>query len=161
MTSLPLPRPGREAAEAYVAQHFAHLVCDGVRGSGSFTGGQVAADSALAAFDITGYATRRNEVYPPSRRGASRLSPYIRHGLLSLPDVWDHVAAGPRRDVEQMPEEVVLAIGPSMSLANRPVAREPHPGLVDEPSVALQLRQRKVETRQPPRPSFVRRNATC
>ncbi len=107
MTSLPLPRPGREAAEAYVAQHLAHLVCDGVRGSGSFTGGQVAADSALAAFDITGYATRRNEVYPPSRRGASRLSPYIRHGLLSLPDVWDHVAAGHRRDVEKFRDELL------------------------------------------------------
>ena len=34
---------------------------------------------------MTGYAARRNEVWPPERRGASRLSPYIRHGLIDLP----------------------------------------------------------------------------
>ena len=107
MTLLPSPGLGRAAAEAFVAQHLSHLACDGVRGSGSFAGGQLAADSALAAFDITGYATRRNEVYPPSRRGASRLSPYIRHGLLSLEDVWDHVAGGPRRDVEKFRDELL------------------------------------------------------
>lgn len=107
MTALPPPRVGRDAAEEYVARHLAHLVCDEVQGSGSFTGGQAAADAALAAFDVTGYATRRNEVYPPSRRGASRLSPYIRHGLLSLPDVWDHVADGPRRDVEKFRDELM------------------------------------------------------
>ena len=62
MTLLPSPGLGRVAAEAFVAKHLAHLACDGVRGSASFAGGQVAADSALAAFDVTGYATRRNEV---------------------------------------------------------------------------------------------------
>ena len=107
MSFLASPRPGRVAAEAFVAQHLAHLACDGVRGAESFTGGQVAADSALAAFDVTGYATRRNEVYPTSRRGASRLSPYIRHGLLSLTDVWDHVAGGPGRDVEKFRDELL------------------------------------------------------
>jgi deoxyribodipyrimidine photo-lyase len=107
MTSLPPPRPGREAAEEFVARHLAHLVCDEVRGSGSFVGGQRAADAALAAYDVTGYAARRNEVSPPSRRGASRLSPYIRNGLLSLPDVWDHVADGPRRDVEKFRDELL------------------------------------------------------
>ena len=39
-----------------------------------------AADAALASFDLTGYARRRNEVLPPSRRGASGLSPWIRNG---------------------------------------------------------------------------------
>jgi deoxyribodipyrimidine photo-lyase len=107
MTSLPLPLPGRAAAEEYVARHLAPLVCDEVRGSQSFTGGQAAADAALAAFDVTGYASRRNEVLPASRRGASRLSPYIRHGLLSLPEVWDHVADGPRRDVEKFRDELL------------------------------------------------------
>jgi deoxyribodipyrimidine photo-lyase len=107
MTSLPPIRPGREAAEEYVARHLAHLACDGVRGSGSFTGGQAAADAALAAFDVTGYARRRNEVHPPSSRGASRLSPYIRHGLLSLPEVWNHVTGGPRSDVEKFSDELL------------------------------------------------------
>jgi deoxyribodipyrimidine photo-lyase len=103
MTSLPPPG----AAEEYVARHLAHLTCDAVRGSGSFRGGQRAADAALAAFDVSGYAGRRNEVSPPSRRGASRLSPYIRHGLLSLPDVWGHVEGGPGRDVEKFRDELL------------------------------------------------------
>lgn len=107
MTSLPLPRPGRPAAEEFVAQHLAHLSCDVVRGSESFTGGQASADGALAAFDVTGYANRRNEVLPMSARGASRLSPYIRHGLLTLPDAWDHVEGGPRRDVDKFRDELL------------------------------------------------------
>lgn len=107
MSTLPLPSPGRAGAEEYVARHLAHLTCDGVRGSQSFTGGQAAADASLAAFDVAGYASRRNEVFPASRRGASRLSPYIRHGLLSLRDVWDHVADGPHRDVEKFRDELL------------------------------------------------------
>ena len=107
MTSLPLPRPGRAAAEEYVARHLAHLTCDEVRGSRSFTGGQATADRALAAFDVTGYAGRRNEVFPASRRGASRLSPYIRHGLLLLPEVLHHVTGGPGRDVDKFRDELL------------------------------------------------------
>jgi deoxyribodipyrimidine photo-lyase len=107
MTLLPRPRPGRAAAEEYVERHLAHLACDAVRGSQSFTGGQESADAALDAFDVTGYARRRNEVHPESSRGASRLSPYIRHGLLLLRDVWDHVAGGPHRDVEKFREELL------------------------------------------------------
>lgn len=106
MTLLPPPLPGRAAAEEYVDRHMAHLICDAVRGSRSFTGGQATADAALAAFDVSGYSSRRNEVYPTSGRGASRLSPFIRHGLLSLPEVWDRVASGPRRDVEKFRDEL-------------------------------------------------------
>ncbi len=107
MSVLPPPGTGRDAAEEYVARHLAHLACDPVRGSASFTGGQSAADAALAAFDVTGYAGRRNEVFPAARRGASRLSPYIRHGLLSLSDVWEHVADGPSGDVEKFRDELL------------------------------------------------------
>ena len=102
-----MPGGGRAAAEAYVTLHLAHLTCDAVRGSRSIAGGQAAADAALAAFDVTGYAGRRNDVLPESRRGASRLSPYIRHGLLSLPDVWGYVAGGPSRDVEKFRDELL------------------------------------------------------
>ncbi len=105
--ALPLPRPGREAAEELVGRHLGHLVCDDVRGSSSFSGGQVAADAALAAFDVAGYASERNEVWPPVRRGASRLSPHIRHGLLTLGEVWDRVEGGPRRDVEKFRDELL------------------------------------------------------
>ncbi len=105
--SLPLPRPGREAAEELVRRHLGHLVGDEVRGSRSFVGGQAAADAALASFDVTGYASERNEVWPTTRRGASRLSPYIRHGLLTLGEVWDRVAGGPRRDVDKFRDELL------------------------------------------------------
>ena len=106
MTHLPLPEPGQSAAEAWVAAHLGHLVDDAVAGSTVFRGGQSHADAALAAFDVTGYAARRNEVWPPGRRGASQLSPFIRHGLLPLRTVWDAVAGGPERDVQKFRDEL-------------------------------------------------------
>ncbi len=107
MTRLSTPASGRDAAEAFVADHFSHLVCDEVAGSDDFRGGQAAADAALARFDVSGYARNRNEVLPVARRGASALSPYIRHGLLTLPQVWAHVADGPERDVKKFRDELM------------------------------------------------------
>ncbi|MBY5163868.1 deoxyribodipyrimidine photolyase [Nitriliruptoria bacterium AS10] len=66
--------------------------------SPAFRGGQAAADAALADLDVRGYASRRNDVLPGDRRGATRLSPWIRHGLLTLPRVWHAVADAPARD---------------------------------------------------------------
>ncbi len=104
---LALPEPGQAAAEQFVADNLAHLVCDEIAGSQRFRGGQRAADAALAAFDVSGYAERRNEVYPQPKRGASGLSPYIRHGLLSLSAVWNHVGGGPGRDVDKFRDELL------------------------------------------------------
>lgn len=70
-------------------------------------GGQLAADAALHAFEVRGYARRRNNVWPPQTRGASRLSPYIRHGLLSLREVWNHVGGGPSADVAKFRDELL------------------------------------------------------
>jgi deoxyribodipyrimidine photo-lyase len=78
-----------------------------VRASGSHRGGQSAADEALAAFDVTGYAATRSLVEPVADRGASGLSPWIRHGLLPLRRVWDHVGGGPARDVERFRDELL------------------------------------------------------
>ncbi len=78
-----------------------------VRASGSHRGGQSAADEALAAFDVTGYAATRSLVEPVAYRGASGLSPWIRHGLLPLRRVWDHVGGGPARDVERFRDELL------------------------------------------------------
>lgn len=72
-----------------------------------FRGGQAAADRALELFDVSGYAATRNEAYPQRRRGASGLSPYIRHGLLNLPRVWQAVAGGPARDVKKFRDELL------------------------------------------------------
>lgn len=44
--------------------HLGHLGCDDVAASGAFRGGQRAADAALVAFDVAGYARRRNQVLP-------------------------------------------------------------------------------------------------
>jgi deoxyribodipyrimidine photo-lyase len=107
VTQLPLPQPGQTAAAAFVASHLGHVVDGDVTPSLRFTGGQQRADAALAAFDVSGYASNRNEVYPQPSRGASGLSPYIRHGMLSLRDVWDHVAGGPERDVKKYRDELL------------------------------------------------------
>jgi deoxyribodipyrimidine photo-lyase len=101
-----VPDPGPEAAVAFVRAHLADLACDTPAASGAFRGGQTAADAALAALDVTGYARRRNEVWPPERRGATKLSPWIRHGLLDLPTLWDAVADSPGRDRTKFRDEL-------------------------------------------------------
>ena len=83
-----LPVPGFGDEEDWVREHLSDLVDGEVHESGAFRGGQQAADAALNAFDVSGYAASRSEVYPAARRGASRLSPYIRHGLITLPRAW-------------------------------------------------------------------------
>ena len=107
-----LPTPGFPvgdgvAAVAWVGAHLDGLYVGELTHSDSFVGGQSRADAALANFDVTGYAARRNEVWPRSRRGASMLSPYIRHGLLTLPRVWQHVGGGPPRDVAKFRDELL------------------------------------------------------
>ena len=103
---LPVPVPGPDAAVAWVRAHLGDLVA-GVDASPVFRGGQRAADERLAAFDVAGYAARRNEVWPIERRGASALSPYVRHGLIGLPALWAHVRGGPSRDVVKYRDELL------------------------------------------------------
>ncbi len=108
------PPPGTDAPTAatlaWVAEHLGDL-CDGgpatVAGSPRFRGGQTAADAALAALDLRGYAEDRSEVLPRERRGATGLSPWIRHGLLDLPRVWAAAADAPPRDRERFREELL------------------------------------------------------
>ncbi len=102
--SLPNPEPGHEPA--WVAAHLAGLFTDEPVGSPRFRGTQAAADAALNAFDVAGYAGKRNEVLPVHKRGASGLSPWIRHGLLTLPELWKHVS-GPSRDVTKFRDELL------------------------------------------------------
>ena len=75
-------------------------------GLSPISGGQSAANQALANLDITGYAANRSEVYPEGRRGASQLSPYIRHNLLTLSQVFDAVAKAPYKDREKFRDEL-------------------------------------------------------
>lgn len=90
---------------AVISKHFQGLYSDEVSAS-SIRGGQTAADEALAGFSVVGYAQNRSEVLPESKRGASRLSPYIRHNLLPLSRVWSHVG-GHGRDTEKFRDELL------------------------------------------------------
>ena len=102
-----LPNPTADAT-GWVAAHLGHLTTESdVSASPRFRGTQAAADAALAALDISGYARRRNEVLPESRRGATALSPYIRHGLLSLPHVSEAVADAPSKDRQKFRDELM------------------------------------------------------
>ncbi len=69
-------------------------------------GGQTAADMALSAYSVNGYAQNRSQVLPESTRGASVLSPYIRHNLLPLDRVWKEVG-GPYKDVSKFQDELL------------------------------------------------------
>lgn len=98
----------RDAVEAWVAAHLGDLTPDAeVVGSAVFRGGQRVADAALAALDPTGYRRRRNQVWPVEDRGATRLSPWIRHGLLPLHRVWRAVADAPAADREKLRDELL------------------------------------------------------
>ncbi|MGN6332379.1 MAG: FAD-binding domain-containing protein [Motilibacteraceae bacterium] len=110
MTLLPTPPAGRDDVVGWVRTHLGDLALegpDGIVGSSRFRGGQAAADAALAAFDVAGYARARNEVAPVQRRGASGLSPWIRHGLLPLRRVWDSVTGAPARDRDKFRDELL------------------------------------------------------
>ncbi|MET0692556.1 MAG: FAD-binding domain-containing protein [Propionibacteriaceae bacterium] len=93
----------------WVARHLGDLTReapDEIR-PGAFPGGQSAADAALATLDIAGYARDRSTVLPVARRGASRMSPYIRYGLLQLPDVWAAVTDAPPFDRKRYRDELL------------------------------------------------------
>lgn len=78
----------------------------GELGLSSIRGGQTAADAALANLDIAGYSNQRSEVLPKSRRGASVLSPYIRHNILTLDRVYRAVKTAPFKDREKFRDEL-------------------------------------------------------
>ncbi|GAA3244576.1 hypothetical protein GCM10017691_50770 [Pseudonocardia petroleophila] len=101
-----LPAPTPDTALDWVRDHLADLCCDEPAASPAFRGGQQAADAALAALDLTGYAARRNEVLPVSRRGATKLSPWIRHGLIDLPAAWAFAADAAPRDRTKFRDEL-------------------------------------------------------
>jgi deoxyribodipyrimidine photo-lyase len=103
-TQLPNPEQGNETE--WVGKHLAGLFSGPAVASPRFFGTQAAADAALAAFDVTGYSNKRNDVFPLNKRGASGLSPWIRHGLLTLPEVWAAVK-GPSRDVSKFRDELL------------------------------------------------------
>jgi deoxyribodipyrimidine photo-lyase len=87
--------------------NFSHLVCDEPKVSRVFPGGQTAANAALENLNINGYARKRSQILPTSNRGASALSPYIRHNLLTLRQVWDAVAEADFEDRSKFRDELL------------------------------------------------------
>ena len=102
-----LPIPTFESTTAWVAQHLGHLVCDsGAESRPIRRGGQRAADAALGALDVSGYAKRRSQVHPPHSRGATVLSPYIRYGLITLAEAVDAARDAPAADRRKFVDEL-------------------------------------------------------
>jgi deoxyribodipyrimidine photo-lyase len=103
------PAHDTDATVRWVAEHLGDLTLEGPDGvrAGAVRGGQSAADAALATLDVAFYAKRRSTVLPASRQGATRMSPYIRHGLLSLRSVWDAVADAPAGDRRKYRDELL------------------------------------------------------
>jgi deoxyribodipyrimidine photo-lyase len=99
--TIDLSLPTHEILEKY----FSGLNSGG--GKSHIRGGQTAANEALANLDITRYASDRSEVLPVNRRGATVLSPYIRHNLLTLKQVWAAVNQAPFRDREKFQDELL------------------------------------------------------
>ena len=102
-----LPTPTFDGAAAWVDRHLGHLVCDpGAPAQPLRRGGQRAADAALATLDVAGYAKRRSQVHPARSRGATALSPYIRHGLVTLAEVAAAAAGAPAADRRKFVDEL-------------------------------------------------------
>ena len=88
-----------------IARDFTGLY-SGDLGLSSIKGGQSAANEALANLDITRYAEDRSEVLPREKRGATVLSPYIRHNILTLSQVYSEVKDAPFKDREKFRDEL-------------------------------------------------------
>ncbi|MDH7567958.1 MAG: FAD-binding domain-containing protein [Armatimonadota bacterium] len=80
----------REALQHYAATALAGLYSGEPAASGFFVGGRTEALRRLQAFDVAHYAAAHNDVLNES---SSKLSPYIRHGLLSPLEVCRSVVA--------------------------------------------------------------------
>ncbi|MFD9737694.1 FAD-binding domain-containing protein [Umezawaea sp. NPDC059074] len=109
MPPLPVPPADLPGAVDWVREHLGDLTREPREAvaASAFAGGQRAADAALAGLDVTGYASTRSTVLPRSARGASRVSPYLRHGLLTLSEVWSAVDGAPERDRTKYRDELL------------------------------------------------------
>ena len=100
-----VPINPQEDVLANIERHFGGLFSGDI-GVSSISGGQSAANAALAQLDITGYANTRSQVLPKNQRGATVLSPYIRHNILTLDQVYRAVKHAPYKDREKFRDEL-------------------------------------------------------
>jgi deoxyribodipyrimidine photo-lyase len=76
-------------------------------GKSRIKGGQSAADAALANLNLAGYANKRSEVLPVSKRGATVMSPYVRHNIISLETLWKKAGEADFPDREKYRDELL------------------------------------------------------
>jgi deoxyribodipyrimidine photo-lyase len=88
-----------------LTEHFEGLHSGG--GRSSIRGGQTAGNEALAGLNLKGYAKLRSEVLPVQNRGASVMSPYVRHNIISLSQLWDKAGEAPQQDSEKYRDELL------------------------------------------------------
>lgn len=88
--------------DRFVRDHLAGLWIGEPRRVADTPGGRAAALDRLRCHDATGYGQRRNHLDGP----VSRLSPYLRHGMLAITEVRDHLreryAGQPERTEEYL-----------------------------------------------------------
>lgn len=89
-----------------IESDFAGLYSGAAEISPTIAGGQSAANRALENLDITRYADQRSEVLPYEKRGATMLSPYIRHNILTLDKLFKAVKDAPYKDREKFRDEL-------------------------------------------------------
>jgi deoxyribodipyrimidine photo-lyase len=94
-----------EDPEKLLAEVFGGLHSGG--GRSSIRGGQTAANEALANLSIKGYAKNRSEVLPVSDRGATVMSPYVRHNIISLQALWDRAESAAQWDRDKYRDELL------------------------------------------------------
>ena len=92
-------------AEKLVADVFTGLHSGG--GRSSIPGGQTAANLALSNLQLRGYAKDRSEVLPIDSRGATVMSPYVRHNIISLSTLWDVAGKAPQYDRDKYRDELL------------------------------------------------------
>ena len=92
-------------AEQLVADVFSGLHSGG--GRSSIPGGQTAANLALSNLQLRGYAKDRSEVLPLDSRGATVMSPYVRHNIISLSTLWDVAGKAPQYDRDKYRDELL------------------------------------------------------
>lgn len=107
---LPPPPPlanGVSETCNWVHTHLGDVTPGPITASPTFRGGDSAADKALSDTNLTGYAANRNRVAPDAARGATRLSPYIRHGMLQLPTLWRYATGAHENDRDKFRDELL------------------------------------------------------
>jgi len=62
---------------------------------------------ALSNLQLRGYAKDRSEVLPLDSRGATVMSPYVRHNIISLSTLWDVAGKAPQYDRDKYRDELL------------------------------------------------------